>query len=110
VIAARSGLDNIDTLLRSSDLKTVSKLLSKAPYSSLRDTLLALVQGPGIGPEGKKSIGTEKRYGLGADVLIMVGGLSGATEAGDASKAREFVTKAKNALDEIIAVCREAKL
>lgn len=138
LIAARRGLDTIDRLLSGSDLPSVTPLLAKPPFSSAKANLLTLVQGPGLGPAEKKQarpdllgayshnpwhaqvrrvfesrilqIGTEKRYGLGADVIIMLGGLQEAVDSVDIPKAKSFSSKAKNALDEIIAVCKEGGL
>ena len=54
--------------------------------------------------------GTIKRYGIGADVLIMLGGLSEAVTGADELKAKSFTEKSKNALDEVIAVCKDGGL
>lgn len=54
--------------------------------------------------------GTIKRYGIGADVLIMLGGLNEAVTGADATKAKSFTQKSKDALDEVIAVCKDSGL
>lgn len=54
--------------------------------------------------------GTIKRYGIGADVLIMLGGLNEAVTGADATKAKSFTQKSKDAIDEVIAVCKDSGL
>ena len=108
IVALKSGLEQVDKLLRASDLASVAPLLARPPFSSFKANALALVQGPGLGAEEKKEIGTEKRFGLAADVLITLNGLTDAVESADAPTARSYASKAKAALDEILAVCKGA--
>lgn len=61
LLAARRALDNFNA----DDL---------APFEGLEQALLILVNSPVLRKEDKLAIGTVKRYGVGADVLIMVGG------------------------------------
>jgi len=106
IVAARRGLDTLDTLVRASSYQDAVVILGKPPFSSFRENSLTLVQSPVLGPEDKKAIGTEKRFGLGADVIIMLGGLTDAVTSSDASGARSFIQKAKASLDEIIVICK----
>lgn len=62
----------------------------------LSNSLATLVQSPLLSASDKKTIGSPRTYGLGADVVIMVGG-------GD-------VKKAVQALDEIVVVCKSSGL
>ena len=59
-----------------------------------------------LSAEDKKAIGTIRRYGVAADVIIMVGGLAEALRDEDARGAKSFLAKAKGSLDEVIGVCR----
>jgi len=110
LVAARQGLSTIDRLLGAQDFAAVAPLLGKPPFSSAENNLLTLVQGPTLGPNEKKQIGTIKRYGVGADVLIMLGGLADAVDSLDGAKAKGFSEKAKNALDEVLVLCKESGL
>ena len=110
VVAARRGMDQVDNLLRAGDLASVAPLLGRPPFSSFKGNAAALTRGPGLGPDEKKQIGNEKRFGLAADVLIMIGGLQDAVDNADAPKARGFAAKAKAALDEVISVCKAGGL
>jgi len=107
LVAARAELNTISRLVASSDFLSAAPLLGKPPFSNIESSLLTLVQGPGLGPEAKKDIGTIKRYGVGADVIIMFGGLAEAVTGADASKAKSFAEKAKNALDEVLLVSKD---
>jgi len=106
VVAARKALAPLGTLVSRGDCSAVSDALSVAPFSTLEGNLLTLVQSPLLGPDEKKAIGTIKRYGVGADVLIMVGGLSSALRTCDGAVAKSYISKAENALDEVLLVCR----
>lgn len=110
LIAARQELNTITRFVVASDFGSVAPLLGKPPFSSVERNLLALVQGPGLTPDAKKQIGTIKRYGVGADVLIMLGGLSEAITGADVPKSKSFVEKSKDALDEVIAIGNEGGL
>lgn len=110
VVAARQGMGTIDSLLRASDVASVAPLLGRPPFSSFKANAQALTRGPTLGPDEKKQIGNEKRFGLAADVLIMLGGLQDAVDSGDAAKAKGFAAKAAAALDEVIAVCKAGGL
>ena len=110
LIACRASIKDIESFLGKSDLASVAPLLAKPPFSSAQDTLLTLVQGPGLGNQEKIQIGTIKRYGIGADVIIMLGGLNNAVKGGNVGEARSYATKAANALDEVIVVCNSGGL
>ena len=61
IVAARAGLDRIDSLLRAEELGAVARLLSKPPFFSFKANAQALVRGPGLSAEDKLQIGNEKR-------------------------------------------------
>ena len=61
--------------------------------------------------ESKKAIGTIRRYGVGADVLIMYGGLRAELESpmGDMpnmSAVQSYMVKTLDSLEEVIVICR----
>ena len=64
IVAARAGLDRIDSLLRAEELGAVARLLSKPPFFSFKANAQALVRGPGLSAEDKLQIGNEKRVSL----------------------------------------------
>lgn len=45
-----------------------------------------------------------RRYGLAADALIMLGGLSAAVRDGDGGQARRFLNLAKESLNDILTI------
>ena len=53
IVAAREALNTVGRLVSDSDLVSVAPLLGKPPFSSAERNLLALVQGPGLGPDAK---------------------------------------------------------
>lgn len=108
LVAARKALDGCAKSLSSGDRTSVATALSKAPFSTLEDNLLTFVQSPNLGVDDKKQIGTIKRYGSGADVLIMMGGLNAAVNGGGGGDGPGFLKKAAESLDEVILVGKGA--
>ena len=110
ILAARRQLDSVDGLLKAGDFAAVKSLLSTAPVSTFEQNALVLVQSKALGPDDVKAIGTIKRYGAGADAIIMLGGLGAAAGKKDAGEAASYAEKAKASFDEIIAICKGAKI
>ena len=81
-------------------------LLKQPPFSSFKQSALVLVNSKVLSMEDIKAIGTEKRFGVGADVIIMLGGLADATERSDRGAGLDYASKAAASLDEIIAIGR----
>ena len=92
---ARTGLAQVGALLDKGDFAGVTKLLAAPPFSSAKASLSAIVRGPTLGGEEKKAIGNEKRFGTGADVLIMLGGITDSANLQDAAAAKSYVIKAR---------------
>eukprot|EP00977_Amphora_coffeiformis_P021167 scaffold8927_cov176-Amphora_coffeaeformis.AAC.3 len=59
--------------------------------------------------ESKKAIGTIRRYGVGADVMIMYGGLRAElddTESANFNQVQNYLVKTLDSLEEVIVICR----
>ena len=110
ILAARRALDSADKLVSAGDFAALQGLLSAAPVSTFEDNALVLVQSKALGLDDVKQIGTIKRYGVGADVIIMLGGLEKAVGDKNAANAKSFLDKAKASLDEIVTICKANKL
>ena len=110
ILAARRALDSADKLVSAGDFAALQSLLSAAPVSAFEDNALVLVQSKALGLDDVKQIGTIKRYGVGADVIIMLGGLEKAVGDKNAANAKSFLDKAKASLDEIVTICKANKL
>ena len=110
ILAARRALDSADTLVSASDFAALQNLLSAAPVSAFEENALVLVQSKAFGLDDVKQIGTIKRYGVGADVIIMLGGLGTAAINSDAGNAKSYLAKAKESLDEILVICKANRL
>jgi len=110
ILAARQKLDSVDTLVAAKDFAALRSLLDSAPLSTFEANALVLVQSKALDPQDVKAIGTIKRYGVGADVIIMLGGLGAAAQNSDASEALSYLSKAKASLDEILVICKGNKL
>jgi len=107
------------------ELDLVSKkYLPKKDYTGMReylaDTALninryeenanAILTSKALDAESKKEIGTIRRYGVGADVIIMYGGLKAEideeNESPDFNTVRSAIKRTMDSLDEIILICR----
>ena len=70
----------------------------------------ALLASKRLDAESKKEIGTIRRYGVGADVIIMYGGLKAEldeeNEEPNSAVVQKFLRKTLDSLDEVIAICR----
>ena len=88
------------------DLEKAAAALQAPPLVAFEDNATIIVQAPVLTVEDKKAIGTIRRYGVAADVIIMTGGLSEALDNGDVRQAKSFLAKAKGSLDEVIGVAR----
>ena len=70
----------------------------------------ALLESKRLDAESKKDIGTIRRYGVGADVIIMYGGLKNEIDEGNestsASEVVKYLRRTSDSLDEVLAICR----
>ena len=100
------------------------KFLSKRDWEGLRTYLSdeavnmnnyesnaqALLESKRLDAESKKDIGTIRRYGVGADVIIMYGGLKNEIDEGNestsASEVAKYLRRTSDSLDEVLAICR----
>ena len=107
------------------ELNTMSEYVPKRDWDGLRTYLTddainmnnyeanaqALLESKRLDAESKKDIGTIRRYGVGADVIIMYGGLKNevnneendVTSAGEVGK---YIRRTSDSLDEVIAICK----
>jgi len=107
------------------ELNVVSKkYLSSKDYSGLRTYLsddnlninryeenaTSILSSKALDLESKKEIGTIRRYGVGADVMIMYGGLLSEIDEEndviDSKAASKALQRAMDSLDEVIYICR----
>lgn len=71
---------------------------------------LVLLESKRLDVESKKEIGTIRRYGVGADVMIMYGGLK--TELDETNEfpnlyeIQKYLTRTLDSLEEVIVICR----
>mgnify|MGYP001198848746 CR=1 FL=1 len=107
VMAMRRGLEGPVRKALKSDISSVAALLAEPPYSTFKEDSLVIVQGDSIlGPDERKAIGTDRTFGVAADVQIMLGGLAEAARQADGPGAAEKAEKAAASLDEIITLCK----
>jgi hypothetical protein len=76
----------------------------------LRTMLMqALLTSKRLDNESKKEIGTIRRYGVGADVIIMYGGLRSElddNEYPNGSEVQKYLTRTLDSLQEVIVICQ----
>jgi hypothetical protein len=106
----RAALDDVSKAIASQSFGDAQALLEGPLITGFEKDCTILVQSKGITSEDKVAIGTIRRFGVGADVIIMIGGLTNAVSEKDAKGAEDFAVKAKAALDEIMVIVRHNKL
>jgi hypothetical protein len=67
-----------------------------------------LLESKRLDVESKREIGTIRRYGVGADVIIMYGGLKSELneDTPDPGQVKLYWTRAVDSLDEVLSICR----
>ena len=69
----------------------------------------ALLESKRLDAESKKDIGTIRRYGVGADVIIMWGGLKNEVDMNEepsSAAVGKYLRRTAESLDEVLAICR----
>ena len=116
-----------DNLIAGRDelIEAAQKYLAKADWDGLTEYLQdedrqinkyeanaqVLLTSKRLDVESKKAIGTIRRYGVGADVLIMYGGLRSELESPmgatpNMSAVQSYMVKTLDSLEEVIVICR----
>eukprot|EP00629_Pelagomonadales_sp_RCC1024_P016189 CAMPEP_0119267056 /NCGR_PEP_ID=MMETSP1329-20130426/5338_1 /TAXON_ID=114041 /ORGANISM="Genus nov. species nov., Strain RCC1024" /LENGTH=160 /DNA_ID=CAMNT_0007266965 /DNA_START=44 /DNA_END=523 /DNA_ORIENTATION=+ len=98
--AARAALDAVDAPLAKGAFEDAAAALGADAIKAFEENATIVVQAPTLSAEDKKAIGTIRRYGVAADVIIMIGGLAEALDNGDARGSKSYLAKAKGSLDE----------
>mmetsp|Transcript_17563 Transcript_17563/g.23135 ORF Transcript_17563/g.23135 Transcript_17563/m.23135 type:complete len:227 (+) Transcript_17563:45-725(+) len=120
LLEARKQLDGLGSLIKEEKYEEVVEEIDGPVFSTIGDVMKNLVTSNVLSEEDKVSIGTIRRYGIAADVIITIGGLKAeimnAEEDGEIdpsklkpSKVLDSLQLCKNSLDEIIAICKNYK-
>jgi hypothetical protein len=102
--AVRAALDEVAKAAASKRFDAALELLGAPLITGFEKDCTTLVQSSVLTPEDKVAIGTVRRYGIAADVIIMVGGLASAAAAANGPSAVDYSVKARAALDEILVI------
>lgn len=112
LVKAREELQAIPkTFLASQDYDGLRDYLADGSLSinNYEENANALLSSKQLDAESKKEIGTIRRYGVGADVIIMYGGLKAELEDNEEPRFGELskaLKRTMDSLDEVIAICR----
>jgi hypothetical protein len=81
---------------------------SASNMNNYEDNANCLLASKQLDAESKKEIGTIRRYGVGADVIIMWGGLKAELEEEEPSfvAVKKSLQRSMDSLDEVIAICK----
>eukprot|EP00752_Nemacystus_decipiens_P016498 g14748.t1 len=101
---ARQHLDSVDIPLRSRKFEEVQAILDSGPTVELEKSLVDLVKSNALPADDKMTVGTIRRYGLAADALIALGGLSAAVRDEDGGEARRLLVLTKESLNDILTI------
>lgn len=112
LVKSRQELDTINkTYLIRQDYDGMRDYLSDPSLNinSYEENATALLTSKQLDAESKMAIGTIRRYGVGADVIISYGGLKAELEEYDminGEKIRKALQRTIDSLDEVIAICK----
>eukprot|EP01041_Mallomonas_annulata_P004393 gene4393-8742_t len=76
------GMSEMKTAAEKKEYQIIADMLSKPPYTNFEEAASIVVRSDAITPDDKIALGTIKRYGVVADALIMLGGLSAELRSG----------------------------
>ena len=82
IVKLAAKCDDLVSLADKSDWEAMGKLLSDPLFVQFDKTAGVLVRSDELTADDKVALGTIKRYGITADVIIMIGGLGGVLRAG----------------------------
>ena len=82
IVRLAAKCDDLVSLADKSDWEAMGKLLSDPLFVQFDKTAGVLVRSDELTADDKVALGTIKRYGITADVIIMIGGLGGVLRAG----------------------------
>jgi hypothetical protein len=96
------------TYLPTRDFEGMSSYLNEKAVNmnAFEANASALLESKRLDAESKKEIGTIRRYGVGADVIIMYGGLKAAVEEEDSGETQKYLKRTLDSLNEVILICR----
>ncbi|GFH55858.1 hypothetical protein CTEN210_12334 [Chaetoceros tenuissimus] len=110
LITARNELKEAKYLIASQDIEGLKEYLSDASLkiNNYEENAGALLASKNLDAESKKAIGTIRTYGVGADVVIMYGGLKGELDEENPNMNNLFKSaeRAWESLNEVIAICK----
>lgn len=118
ILKAKDELEYAQTLLmkaiKSEDDNLVDDLKAYLSdrainMNNFEGNALVLLQSKLISDETRKEIGTIRRYGVGADVQIMYGGLIAELDASDypdLGEVNKYLTRTLDSLSEVITLCK----
>eukprot|EP00639_Heterosigma_akashiwo_P037124 CAMPEP_0194708678 /NCGR_PEP_ID=MMETSP0296-20130528/1546_1 /TAXON_ID=39354 /ORGANISM="Heterosigma akashiwo, Strain CCMP2393" /LENGTH=177 /DNA_ID=CAMNT_0039605563 /DNA_START=267 /DNA_END=800 /DNA_ORIENTATION=+ len=123
LIEARKQLDKLEEMIKKNEYLEVVEEIDGPMFSGLGDVMKSLVTSNVLTDEDKVAIGTIRRYGIAADVIITIGGLKAEImnaadeddpEEIDVSKLNQKVVLSKlqlgkNSLNEILNICKTYK-
>jgi len=107
---ARISLNDLDAPIAKGDFEGAAATLAASPIGDFERDATIIIQAPVLAAEDKKAIGTIRRYGVAADVIIMSGGLREALDNFDGRGAASYLRKTKGSLDEVLAIARDGGL
>mmetsp|Transcript_7651 Transcript_7651/g.16078 ORF Transcript_7651/g.16078 Transcript_7651/m.16078 type:complete len:205 (-) Transcript_7651:28-642(-) len=115
---ARADMDKCDELAKKQKWSDMQALVDTGAVSRFESDILVVLGSDAISAQDKKDIGTIRRYGVGADVMIMLGGLKNELTvdqddedaAVNGAEVKKYIARSKASLDEIILILKANKV
>jgi hypothetical protein len=112
LVNAREELQTAKEFLAKNDLEGLREFLSNTSLNinKYEENAGALLASKQLDSESKRAIGTIRTYGVGADVIICLGGLKGELDdeegVATANSLGKALKRTMDSLDEVISICR----
>ena len=111
-------MDKCDELAKKQKWSDMQALVDTGAVSRFESDILVVLGSDAISAQDKKDIGTIRRYGVGADVMIMLGGLKNELTvdqddedaAVNGGEVKKYIARSKASLDEIILILKANKV
>ena len=115
LLDAQIELRKVVDLAKRGEVEDVRKFFDDptTKMANFEENAIAIVSSKYLGDEEKKEIGTIRRYGPGADVLIMFGGAGAElrdNDEPDVKQVEKYLSRALDALGEVILIVKGTKL
>ena len=111
VVRAQGAVKKAVKLATDKDWVALGTLLDDPVLTGFEDAITKVSNAEGLlSAEDRVAIGTIRRYGLAADYMITIGGVSAELKSSNSKEVLRLLKLANNSIDEIVQILRSARV